>query len=159
MKTISFIGGGRITRILLQAFNNANVTFAEITVFDPNAEALKALKANFDAIKPTHQLTEVAKADLVVIAVHPPMVMETLEKLKGLVHNPSVVMSLAPKFNLVKMQEALPDIQNLARMNPSAGSWVNKGVNPVSFSKQFDAERKKSPDACVRRVGLFAHSR
>ena len=30
MKTLGFIGGGRITRILLNGFKNANVSFGKI---------------------------------------------------------------------------------------------------------------------------------
>ena len=37
-KTLGFIGGGRITRILLQAFSNENVSFDNIVVYDLNPE-------------------------------------------------------------------------------------------------------------------------
>jgi hypothetical protein len=36
MKTSGFIGGGRITRILLNGFQNANVSFKKINVYETN---------------------------------------------------------------------------------------------------------------------------
>jgi pyrroline-5-carboxylate reductase len=144
MKTISFIGGGRITRILLQAFKNANVTFGSIVVYDINDGALSALKTKFPYIQPTSNIEETSKAELVVLAVHPPAVMETLEKMKANLKASSVFLSLTPKFNIEKLETILSGFANIARMNPSASTIVNKGVNPVSFARSFDKALKES---------------
>ncbi len=37
-KTLGFIGGGRITRIFLQAFRNKDVSFDDVVVYDHNPE-------------------------------------------------------------------------------------------------------------------------
>ena len=50
MKTLGFIGGGRITRILLNGFQNAKVSFDAIYVYDTNEAALIALKADYPEI-------------------------------------------------------------------------------------------------------------
>jgi len=39
-KSIGFIGGGRITRIFLKAFENKEVSFKGIGVFDTNKDVL-----------------------------------------------------------------------------------------------------------------------
>ncbi|HOT13544.1 MAG TPA: NAD(P)-binding domain-containing protein [Bacteroidales bacterium] len=144
MKTISFIGGGRITRILAQAFNNANVRFDKVVVYDVSEEALKAVKAKFPQVTTTTSVDEAATAELVILSVHPPMVMETIEKIKGSLQPGSVLLSLAPKFTIEKLTALLGGFANIARMNPSASTIVNKGVNPVSFSASFDADKKKA---------------
>ena len=46
-QSIGFIGGGRVTRILLQAFKNKNVKFSKIVVTDTNPEVLANLKKQF----------------------------------------------------------------------------------------------------------------
>ena len=51
MKTIGFIGGGRITRILLQGFKTANVSFEKIRVFETNEMVLNSLKADYPHIE------------------------------------------------------------------------------------------------------------
>ncbi len=47
MKTLGFIGGGRITRILLNGFKNANVSFETIYVYETNETVLSALKTDY----------------------------------------------------------------------------------------------------------------
>lgn len=153
MKTISFIGGGRITRILLQAFKNANVTFGAITVFDINNEALASLKAKFPQIQISAIVEDSLHADLIIMAVHPPAVMETLEKIKSLLKPGAVFLSLTPKFTIEKLESAL-GLPNIARMNPSASTIVNKGVNPISFSGTFDKGLKESLLKLVQPLGF-----
>jgi pyrroline-5-carboxylate reductase len=43
-RTIGFIGGGRVTKILLQGFKNKNMKFGKIVVADTNHEVLEICK-------------------------------------------------------------------------------------------------------------------
>jgi pyrroline-5-carboxylate reductase len=145
MKTYGFIGGGRITRIILQALkNNANDT-SKAVVFDTNADVLKALKAKFPQIEvTTEDLTKVAQNDIVFIALHPPVLMDTIAKIKDSLKVETVLISLAPKITIEKMAAALNGFVNIARMNPSASTIVNKGVNPIAFAPAMKQEVKDS---------------
>jgi pyrroline-5-carboxylate reductase len=60
-KSIGFIGGGRITKIFLQAFNNKQIQFNSVFVYDTNAEVLSALKNIFPFIK-TDSLEQISRA-------------------------------------------------------------------------------------------------
>jgi pyrroline-5-carboxylate reductase len=153
MRTISFIGGGRITRIVLKAFDNAGIAFDLVTVYDINEGTLGSLKAKFSRIVTTTLIDETLQSDLVVLAVHPPVVMETLEKIKTKLRVNAVFLSLAPKFSIVKLEGVLQGIPNIARMNPSASAIINKGVNPVSFSASFDKALKESLLSLVKSLG------
>lgn len=152
MKTISFIGGGRITRILLQAFKNANVTFNKVVVFDINEATLTSLKSKFSQIEISTNIEDATKAELIVMAVHPPVVMETLEKIKGGLAADTVFLSLTPKFTIEKLKGSL-GLNNIARMNPSASTIINKGVNPISFSQSFDSAKKQALLSLVNPLG------
>ncbi len=144
MKTIGFIGGGRVTRIFLQAFSNAGMALDQVAVYDPNREVLDALKHRFPSISINSiDLQKVIKADLVFLAVHPPVMMETLSTIKAGINPAATVVSLAPKFTIEKIRAALGDLRNIARINPSASSYINKGVNPICFAPSMD-EGKKS---------------
>lgn len=139
MKTLGFIGGGRITRILLNGFKNANVSFDNIYVYETNETVSKALKSDYPQIVALESdATMAASSDWVFIALHPPIMMDSLNAIKSSIKKDALVVSFAPKITLEKMQSVLPDIPNLARMNPNAGSYVNKGYNPVSFSINAD---------------------
>jgi pyrroline-5-carboxylate reductase len=144
MKTLSFIGGGRITNIILQAFKNAGIHFEKIVVFDVNEDSLKSLKQKFSNIKMALSIEETVNADLIILAVHPPVTLEVFEKLKGKLGNESVLLSLVPKITIERTIDLLGGFADVARMNPSASTIVNKGVNPVAFSASFESNKKKA---------------
>jgi len=50
-QSIGFIGGGRVTRILLQAFKNKNTQFSKIVVTDTNKEVADNLKKIYPEIQ------------------------------------------------------------------------------------------------------------
>lgn len=151
-KTIGFIGGGRITRILLQAFRNRDVRFSEVVITDPNTEALEKLKTCYPSFR-TADLITAATRDIVFISLHPPVIMDTLESISSSVKNDAVVISLAPKITLEKMAIKLGTGKKLARMIPNATSFINEGYNPVSFADGFPENEKKSVLDILRALG------
>lgn len=134
MKTIGFIGSGRITRIFLQAWKNAEINFNQINVYDNNPEVLKSLESRFPYIKSYSKIEKVAKSDIIIIALHPPVLIDALTSIARIIPQESLIISLAPKITLTKIQDQIPRIKNIARMNPTAGTIVNKGYNPITFS-------------------------
>lgn len=142
MKTqsLGFIGGGRITKIFLQALTNKGFQPNQVFVFDPNAEVLESLKNQFPFVEAV-DLNKVAAQSTVFIALHPPVIMETLEKIAGTVTENALVVSLAPKITLEKMASKLKT-GNIARMIPNATSYINEGYNPVVFACGFDQSEK-----------------
>lgn len=141
--TLGFVGGGRITRIFLQAFHNKSLAFDSILVYEPNQDTAAALKEQFPEITIADSQLEPAQQDLVFLAVHPPVMMETLNNIKEAVKTDSTVVSLAPKFTIEKIASVLHS-QHIARMIPNATSFINKGYNPVCFQTGFSDEDKKS---------------
>ena len=49
--SVGFIGGGRVTKILLQGFKNKNIKFEKVVVTDTNPEVLANLKKQFPEIE------------------------------------------------------------------------------------------------------------
>ena len=141
-KSIGFIGGGRVTRILLQGFKNKNVNFERIVVTDTNPDVMVKLKEKFPEVGSSDPKTA-ARQDIVFIALHPPVVMDTLELIKNDVKAEAIVISLAPKINLPKLSMKLGHVKNLARLIPNATSYINEGYNPVTFASGFDTFREK----------------
>lgn len=132
-KSLGFIGGGRITRIILHALVNKKAIFESISVFDTNQETLQALKLQFPFIQSISSASEAARKDIVFLALHPPMIMETLEKIKDEVSPQTIFISLAPKITIAKMATVLP-ITQIVRLIPNATSIINHGYNPVTFA-------------------------
>uniref|UniRef100_UPI0032163700 pyrroline-5-carboxylate reductase family protein n=1 Tax=uncultured Draconibacterium sp. TaxID=1573823 RepID=UPI0032163700 len=151
-KTIGFIGGGRITKIFLQAFQNKLTRFESVKVFDPNSETLSALKGYFPDIELVETAEDTAKQAVVVLAVHPPVMGETLAKIKDIITEDTLVLSLAPKVSIEKMAAALGTTK-IVRMIPNATSYINKGYNPVAFHASFSVKAKKKFLKMVKALG------
>jgi pyrroline-5-carboxylate reductase len=139
--TIGFIGGGRVTKILLQGFKNKNIKFEKVVVTDTNPEVLANLKKQFQEIE-SADAKNAASQDIVFVALHPPMVMDTLELIKNEVKAEATVISLAPKINMSKLSMKLGHVKDLARLIPNATSYINEGFNPVTFAESFNPSQK-----------------
>lgn len=144
MKTpsIGFIGGGRITRILLQAFANKKINLIQATVYDTNQEAVSSLKNRFPDIS-TGSLEEAASKQIVIIALHPPMIIDTLKQIRNVITGQTILGSLAPKIDSKKILAELPQIRKLVRMIPNATSIINEGYNPIWFNPEFPSDEKE----------------
>jgi len=140
-KSLGFIGGGRITRIFLQALTNQKTEVQSVVVFDTNAEVLQLLKQQFPNIVVAGTAEKAAMQPTVFIAVHPPVIMESLDNIAGVITPDTLVISLAPKITIGKIQSKL-NTSHIARMIPNATSFINKGYNPVTFAKDFDPKEK-----------------
>jgi len=151
-KSIGFIGGGRITRIFLQGLSNKKALPENVKVFEPNAEILKALQTDFPMVDAADSAADAAGQDLIFLAVHPPMMMETLQAIKETVGESTVVVSLAPKITLEKMASVLPT-KKVARMIPNATSFINEGFNPVTFATGFNEKEKKQVLKLLKKLG------
>jgi pyrroline-5-carboxylate reductase len=154
MKTtsIGFIGGGRITGILLQAFKKTTA-IESVYVFDVNANVLSDLKNRFPKINVTKSMDEVLNVEVLFLAVHPPVVVDVLTSIRGKLKETCLLVSLAPKISLSKMSDVLGGFSNLVRMNPSASSIVAKGVNPVCFDADVQSTSKEQFLSLVQPIG------
>ena len=153
MKTnsVGFIGGGRITGIFLQAFANEGIEFQKVVVFDINVETVASLKASYPFIE-TGDLNQAASQPIVLIALHPPVIMETLDKIAEVVNRDTIVVSLAPKITLEKIASKLKT-RNIVRMIPNATSYINKGYNPVAFHPEIGKTDQKQVKALLKVLG------
>jgi len=121
-------------------------------VTDTNPEVLTNLKKQFPEIE-SSDAKAAAGQDLVFIALHPPVVMDTLELIKNDVKADAIVISMAPKINLPKLSMKLAHVKNLARLIPNATSYINEGYNPVTFAAGFYPSGKKEIMEMLKHLG------
>ena len=152
-KSLGFIGGGRITKIILQVIDNNKSEYKAIVVYDINSDILASLKNQFPGIQIAGTALDAAKQDMVFLALHPPAIMETLELVKDQFKASSILISLAPKITIEKIAARLPNIKNIVRLIPNATSIINEGYNPVCFSKEMSDWKKQSMLSILRRMG------
>jgi len=130
---VGFIGGGRVTRILLEAWQRASQWPSRIFVCDPNADVLAKLKSRFPGIE-TGPANAAAAQAVVFLAVHPPAMTETIGQIKSALRSDALLVSLAPKFTFAKLSALLGGFNRIARLIPNAPSIIGAGYNPMAFA-------------------------
>jgi pyrroline-5-carboxylate reductase len=152
-KGIGFIGGGRVTRILLEGWKRAKGLPANIVVSDCNSESLAKLKTHFPGVQTAVGSNTAASQDIVFLAVHPPVIAEAVAGIKGSLKPGALLVSLAPKFTMAKLSELLGGFARLARVIPNAPSVVNFGFNPVAFAMVLTSADKAEVTGLLSPLG------
>jgi pyrroline-5-carboxylate reductase len=154
-KSFGFIGGGRITKIILEGLRRKKSLPDEIHVSDPDREVLQKLKNEFPSISIYNTNEKPASQDFVFVSLHPPVFKEVMEKVKGNIKMGSIILSLAPKLSIDKIKAILDGYDKIARINPNAPSYVNSGFNPVAFSSSLTNEDRKEITDIFKNLGAF----
>ena len=155
-KTMGFIGGGRVTRFLLEALSHSHVVPEKILISDPDADALITIAGIAPGeIQTTADNLIPASADTVFLSVHPPVMPQVLKEIKDTVRKDAVVISLAPVVKITMISEGLGGFNRIARMIPNAPSIMGKGYNPVAFAEGIPTTDR---DALKQWLGVWGES-
>lgn len=143
--TIGFIGGGRMSKILLQGWKHADKLPDQVVVTDINPDVLERLKRKFPTIQTAVDNPFLpAECDIVILGLHPPAVGEILRKINKNLRPSSILISLAPKISIAKISETITECKNIVRINPNAPSIVNTGYNPIAFAKNMGSTERRT---------------
>ncbi|HPD75141.1 MAG TPA: NAD(P)-binding domain-containing protein [Methanoregulaceae archaeon] len=142
-KSLGFIGGGRITMILLSALKKNQSLPEKIVVSDRNADTLGALQQQFPNVRTvTGGNEEAAAQDIVFVALHPPAAGEVLGSVKGAIKKDAVIVSLMPRLTIVQLSGMLGGFSRIIRMIPNAPAVIGKGYNPLVYPVGLAKEEK-----------------
>ncbi|MBC7363631.1 MAG: NAD(P)-binding domain-containing protein [Candidatus Aminicenantes bacterium] len=141
-KSVGFVGGGRITRVVLNAWKRKKALPPEVRVTEIKAEVADKLKTMFPEVQLGSKVEGLVGSEIIFLAVHPPVLPEVLEELKKILKPEMVICSFVPKLSLTKLMEALGGFNRIIRMNPLATSFVNAGFNPASYGPGIGPEDK-----------------
>jgi pyrroline-5-carboxylate reductase len=133
-KSVGFIGSGRIATIFLGGWARAGAMPETVVVFDCNQDVVAKLRSQHPGIR-VGTLAEAAGQDIVLLAVHPPIIGSVLPQVKPALKADAILVSLAPKSTVAKLTEMLGGFRRIARMIPNAPSIVGKGYNPTAFGE------------------------
>jgi pyrroline-5-carboxylate reductase len=141
---IGFIGGGRITALLLQGWRRAGRLPEKIIVSDTSSEVLDRLKAEFPEIVTTPDNLLSVGQDFIFLALHPPAARAALPGLAGALKPDAVLVSLAPVLRFEELANRLGGFRRLVRMIPNAPSAIGQGYNPTSFSTEVGEPERQA---------------
>ena len=143
-KTLGFIGGGRITRIILGGFKRAEKMPRQVVVSDTNVEVLNKLKEQFPEVDIVlNDNKKSTSQDIVFLALHPPVVRSVLNEIKYYLKPNSIIASFVPKITIANLSDSLGGFNRIVRMIPNACSIVNNGYNPITFSQSLTETKRE----------------
>jgi pyrroline-5-carboxylate reductase len=88
-------------------------------------------------------LDALGAAEVVFLALHPPVFASALPALRRCLDAKAIVVSLAPKISLAALAAGLGTVR-VARMIPNAPSIIGHGYNPVAFADGIDAAARET---------------
>jgi pyrroline-5-carboxylate reductase len=115
----------------VEAWQRAGVTPTHIKVTEPDDQAFAKLAERCPWIERA-SLEQVAAADIVLLALHPPAFGSLMPALRASLVPHAVVVSLAPKLTLAALKAGLGKV-SIVRMIPNAPSIIGRGFNPVVY--------------------------
>jgi len=153
-KSVGFIGGGRIARILLDGWKLGRSLPQVVRVSDTEANSLEKLRRLHPGIEwSAGDNAPPASCDIVFLALHPPAIPGVLDGIRDHLRPGATLVSLAPKIPLSRLSGLAGGIRNVARVIPNAPSIVGDGYNPIAFSGNIAPEAKKELVALLRVLG------
>lgn len=153
-KSIGFIGGGRVTRIMLGGFSHADVLPKDIVVAEPNDDVFQKLSASLPSVKVVRTDNKAAaRQDIVFGALHPPAIPTVLAEIAPALCPDAIFISLAPKATIANLSQGLQGFKRIARLLPNAPSIVNQGYNPIAFSDGLSPSERSDLLAFLRSLG------
>ena len=137
MTTTVFVGGGRITSALVAGLRRAGHQ-GSIVVHDRNPEKLRALKRDFAVAVESDLQTAAAMADMLILAVRPLAVAETLDDIaRGAGVSGLLAVSIAAGIPLKKLRPRLGPRIRWARALPSPICRIGRGLTAVTFARNL----------------------
>lgn len=133
--TLYCIGAGRVTRIILEGLAKKNTLPDRIIITDTSSEVRDNLSFSYPMIEAKSEIdTTISESDFILIGLHPPAVVEMVQRIAPFLSEKNTLVSLAPKVNSETLMELTDRRCPVIRMIPNAPSYVNTGYNPVWYS-------------------------
>ena len=130
---IGFLGGGRITSILLAAWADGGICLKDVVVSDSDPEVLARLRARFPEIEAVSDNRLSAEQEVVFLSLHPAVAKTALPDIAKVLPANALFVSLAPVLDFGKLSTLLGGFNRLVRVIPNAPSLVHRGFNPFAF--------------------------
>jgi pyrroline-5-carboxylate reductase len=149
---ICFIGGGNMAQALIGGLANKLTNASNIHVVDVNPDALSVLSAQFGVLTSPVPGSEVAAADVLVLAVKPQQMREVASSLAPQIRT-QLVLSIAAGIRAVDLSRWMNGHQAIVRTMPNTPALIGKGVTGMTASAGVTPQQRETADAILRAVG------
>jgi pyrroline-5-carboxylate reductase len=154
VKSIVFLGGGRITSALVAGLRQSGYR-ASIVVHDRHPGKLRWLKRQHRILAEPDLEQAVRRATLLVVAVRPNSVAHLLREM-GRVERPVLAVSLAAGVTLRTLRGQVGKPVRWARAMPSPACRTRRGLTAITFERGLAAGAREEVRKLFARVGAVA---
>ncbi len=141
--TFGFIGSGRVSYLLLNGLQRQSALPQKVLISDPDENALKKVTGIApQRIQAVSENRTAAAADVVFLAVHPPVLETVRQEIKGTLKAEAMLISFLPTVRIQRLSELLGGFDRIVRMIPNAPSIIGMGYNPICFSSELGEEER-----------------
>lgn len=146
-KQISIIGTGSMGKAILSGLLSAGTRPAKIRVTTKSKASSEAILSNYGVqassqeSDSTTNASAVSDADLVILAVKPNMILETLEEIASALKPNCLVVSVAAGITTASMEEAISGKASVVRAMPNTPSVLGLGVTGISKGSNVSSEQ------------------
>lgn len=151
MKAIVFLGGGRITGVLVAGLRLSGYA-RPIIVYDRHPYKLRHLKRLYPVRTESSLQRAVEQARLLIVAVRPDSLSVLLEEI-GTIERPLNVVSLVAGVPLARLKKSLGAIVRCSRAMPSPVCRSGRGLTALVFDRRLDATGRREVKGLFARVG------
>ncbi|EGV07448.1 pyrroline-5-carboxylate reductase [Haemophilus pittmaniae HK 85] len=139
-RTITFIGGGNMAQAIILGLLKQGYPAALLGVSDPSAEK-RAYFAALGLRTYTDNLSAVAEAEVVLLAVKPQVLTEVCAPFAALDFSQKLLISIAAGINTARLAQLIPSVQAIVRVMPNTPALVGEGMAGL-----FAATQTAQPD-------------
>ena len=133
MAKLGIIGGGAMGAAFAKGVVSSGVVQAsDVTVADLDESRLEKLAGELGVGVTTDNVAAVRDADVILLAVKPPIVADVLDVIAGVVNTGQLIISIAAGVSLQAIESALPHGIGVVRAMPNTPCLI--GVGAVGFS-------------------------
>ncbi len=127
--TIGIIGTGRMGSALARGLAESGTSAEDIVVYDVNGDVAKSLASDLGATATPTGMELASQADIIILAVKPSVVSETVKEISGAVTSEKLVISIAAGITTAAIEKALPGGSRVVRVMPNAPLQIGKGAS------------------------------
>lgn len=155
MTRIAFIGGGNMaTAIIGGLINEGSMDPSLIHVSDPGAAQREQLSASLGVQTHADNLSAMADADVVILAVKPQVLKEVLTPLKATLETTQpLLISIAAGISLESLAE-WSSCHAIVRAMPNTPAMLGEGATGLFASADVSLEQKNLADRLLQATGI-----
>jgi pyrroline-5-carboxylate reductase len=153
---IGLMGAGRMATALARGLVRADmVPAAAVVACDPSDDARKAFAQEVPGTTvEAGNAAEVARADVVILAVKPQTMNDALASIREAIGSHSLVVSIAAGVTLARLESALPPGQRVVRVMPNTPCLIGLGASGFALGTRATKDDAKLVASLLSAVGV-----